>query len=374
MKINLAIITTHPIQYQVPLFKALSKVKKFNSKVFYASDQGINKNKLDKDFNKKFSWNISMLKGYNFIFSKKISNYESFFLRFYNFHEELRNINCNCILILGWNKLIYFQAIFYAIKNKIPILLRCENNLNSDISLTKKLIKIFIFPIFFSFFDKIFYIGKLNKFFYLYYRVKKSKLIFAPYFVDNNFFNINKKIKSKIFNILFVGKFIDRKRPLDILKIAQLLKNYEYMHFILVGDGPLLLKCKEWAIDNSLQNVTFKGFQNQLQMRNVYKNANILINSSSYETWGLIVNEAMSAGLPCIVTERTGCALDLIKRGKTGFIYKLNDLVNLKNCILKIYNSKKNYLRMSLNSKNIVKKYHLQKSVKSISDVLISLK
>ena len=177
---------------------------------------------LDKDFNKKFSWNISMLKGYNSIFSKKISNYETFFLRFYNLHEELRNINCNCILILGWNKLIYFQAIFYAIKNKIPILLRCENNLNSDISLIKKLIKIFIFPIFFSFFNKIFYIGKLNKFFYLYYKVKKSKLIFAPYFVDNNFFNIKKKIKLKIFNILFVGKFIDRKRPLDILKIYTL--------------------------------------------------------------------------------------------------------------------------------------------------------
>ena len=99
-----------------------------------------------------------------------------------------------------------------------------------------------------------------------------------------------------------------------------------------------------------------------------------MINTSSYETWGLVVNEAMSAGLPCIVTERTGCALDLIKRGKTGFVYKLNDLVNLKNYILQIYSNKKNYLRMSLNSKNIVKKYHLQKTVKSISDVLISIK
>jgi glycosyltransferase involved in cell wall biosynthesis len=374
MKINLAIITTHPIQYQVPLFRALSKVKKFNSKIFYASDQGINKNKLDKEFNKKFSWNISMLKGYNFSFSKKNTQYESFFLRFYNLHDELRNINCNCILILGWNKLIYFQAFFFAIINKIPILLRSENNLNVDNSLIKKSIKSFFFPIFFFFFRKIFYIGKLNKFFYLYYKVKKSKLVFAPYFVDNNFFKIKKKKIHKKFNILFVGKFIDRKRPLEILKIAELLKNYEDIHFILVGDGPLLLKCKEWAIDNSLHNVTFKGFQNQLQMRNAYKNAKILINSSSYETWGLVVNEAMSAGLPCIVTERTGCALDLIKRGKTGFVYKLNDLVNLKNYILQIYSNKKNYLRMSLNSKNIVKKYHLQKSVKSISDVLISIK
>ncbi len=370
---NLAIITTHPIQYQVPLFKRLSKIKKFNTKIFYACDQGVNKNKLDKDFNRKIVWNISMLKGYNFVFGKKNKNYDSFFLRFANLDKQLSNMNCNSILILGWNKLVYFQAILFAIKNKIPILLRCENNLNADISKIKKLIKKIVFPIFFSIFSKIFYIGKLNKLFYLHYKVKKSKLYFAPYFVDNNFFDIKKIKKNKIFNILFVGKFIERKRPFDILKIAELLKSYKYINFTLVGDGPLLLNCKKFAKEKNLINVIFKNFQNQLQMRTAYKHANILINSSSYETWGLVVNEAMSAGLPCIVTNKTGCAVDLIKKGKTGFIYKLNDLNNLKKYILRIYNSRKKYLRMSQYSKNIINKYHPKKSVKIISDVVMSL-
>ena len=153
MKRTLAIITTHPIQYQVPLFKEINKIKKFNSYVFYGCDQGINRNKLDKDFNKKFSWNISMLSGYKFFFAKNNSNYNSWFLRFPNLARELDKINCNSILILGWNKIVYLQAILYAIRKKIPLILRAENNLNSEKNIIIKIFKKMIFPILFSIFD-----------------------------------------------------------------------------------------------------------------------------------------------------------------------------------------------------------------------------
>lgn len=366
MKKNLAIVTTHPIQYQVPLFKEINKIKKFNSYVFYGCDQGVNLKKIDKDFNKKFSWNISMLSGYNFFFAKDNSNYNSWFLRFPNLSSELDKINCNSILILGWNKIIYLQAILYAIRKRIPIILRAENNLNSEKNIIIKILKKMIFPILFSFFDKILYIGKLNKNFYLFYKVKESKLIYAPYFVDNNFFYKNKK-RHKSFNILFIGKFIHRKNPFDILKIAVMLKDYKNIKFILVGDGPLLLKCKKWAITKSINNVSFEGFKNQLQMRKIYSQGDILINSSSFETWGLVVNEAMISGLPCIVTNNTSCSLDLIKEGKTGYIYQVGDLLTLKKYILKIYNNKKKYLQMSTEAKNFIKKNNIKKTVSAIS-------
>ena len=80
-----------------------------------------------------------------------------------------------------------------------------------------------------------------------------------------------------------------------------------------------------------------------MQLRKIYNQAHILINTSSYETWGLVVNEAMSAGLPCIITNKTGCAPDLIKNGKSGYTYPVGNLTVLKNYILKIYNNKKVY-------------------------------
>lgn len=151
MNKNLAIITSHPIQYQVPLFKELHKIKEFKTYVFYACDQGVNKNKLDKDFNKRFSWNISMLTGYKFFFAKKNFNYNSWFLGFPNLSNKLDKIKCNTILILGWNKVIYLQAILYAIKNKIPLILRAENNLNSKKNLLIIIFKKIIFTFFFLF-------------------------------------------------------------------------------------------------------------------------------------------------------------------------------------------------------------------------------
>ena len=72
MKRKIAIFTTHPIQYQIPLFRALEKKKNIDLTIFYASNHGI-KPKVDTEFNKKFAWNINLVSGYKYkiIGSKK---------------------------------------------------------------------------------------------------------------------------------------------------------------------------------------------------------------------------------------------------------------------------------------------------------------
>ena len=69
---KLAIITTHPIQYQVPLFKALQK-KKIDTHVFFASKHGLQKKHLDHEFLVKIKWDINtkLLDGYTSYFPKK---------------------------------------------------------------------------------------------------------------------------------------------------------------------------------------------------------------------------------------------------------------------------------------------------------------
>jgi glycosyltransferase involved in cell wall biosynthesis len=358
MNSNLAIITTHPIQYQVPLFKELNKIKNLKLYVFYASDHGVNAKGIDKEFNKRFAWNIAMLKGYKFFFSKKNYNYDSWFLKYIGLSQQLKNIKPDFILIFGWNKLLYLQAFLYAIFNNVPILLRAENNLGSNNNFLKNAIKKLLFPIFFSFFYKIFYIGTLNKYFYMNYRVKKNKLLFTPYFVNNNFFKKARKINNNTLNVLYVGKFISRKRPFDILKTALILKDYKHIKFFLVGDGPLLKECKKWVKKNFLNNVNLLGFKNQLEIKKIYNRSHILVNCSAYETWALVVNEAMASGLPCIVTNMTGSSFDLIKNNQTGYVYKVGDLKSLSKLILKFHFNKKNLKKMSFRANNLVKKYY----------------
>jgi len=370
---KLAIITTHPIQYQVPLFKELNEVKNLKLYVLYASDHGVNTKSIDEEFNKKFAWDVPMLDGYKFFFSKKNYNYNSWFLKYIGLSQQLKNIEADFILILGWNKLLYLQAFFYGIFNNIPILLRAENNLGSNNNFLKNFAKKILFPIFFSFFYKIFYIGKLNKYFYMHYGVKKNKLLFAPYFVDNDFFKKRYPTNNhNVLNVLYVGKFISRKRPFDILQTALMLKDYKHIKFSLVGDGPLLEKCKNWAKKKNLNNINFMGFKNQLEIKRIYNKSHILVNCSAYETWGLVVNEAMASGLPCIVTKSTGCCLDLVKNNQTGYVYKLGDLVSLSKLILKFYFKKKNLKKMSIFANNLIKRYSVKKNSEIISQTIFS--
>lgn len=64
-------------------------------------------------------------------------------------------------------------------------------------------------------------------------------------------------------------------------------------------------------------------FQNQSKMPEIYNIGDIVVLPSISETWGLAINEAMAAGKPVIVTNKVGCAIDLVEQGKNGFYFNL---------------------------------------------------
>ncbi|MGH9175176.1 MAG: glycosyltransferase, partial [Vicinamibacterales bacterium] len=74
-----------------------------------------------------------------------------------------------------------------------------------------------------------------------------------------------------------------------------------------------------WAAASPKIRTTFLGFQNQRQLSRFYHAADLLVlPSRASETWGLVVNEALHHGVPCVVSDRVGCATDLIEEGITG--------------------------------------------------------
>jgi len=167
IKKTVAIIATHPIQYQAPLFQELSKSKNISFKIFYASKHAYKSIKKDREFNKKFNWGNKILDGYNFIFSKKSQNVNNWSLDFPEIKQYLLKENLKGVLLNGWNKKLYLRVFIFCIFSKIPMYLRAENNLEQPNTIIIKILKKIIFPIFFHFFKKIFYIGYLNKIFYL---------------------------------------------------------------------------------------------------------------------------------------------------------------------------------------------------------------
>ncbi len=377
---KLAIISTHPIQYQVPLFKILKK-RGVKFKVFFASKHGVRKNKVDPEFLKKIKWDtdFNLLKGFKSKFSKiQKYNVNDFRLYFSKIEKELFKENFEYILILGWSNIHYLRAIYFAIKNHIKIILRVETNLNSQNNYIKKIIKKLILKYFFSKVSYFLSIGKLNKKFYISHGVKQNKILPAPYFVDNSFFGkelsknlIKKELKIKNKKIvLFVGKLIERKNPFEFLKLVNLNKNNLNFHFIIIGDGILKKKCADYIKSNKLKNVSLVGFINQKKLREYYKISNLLVITSFYETWGLTINEAFASNLPVICSENCGAASDLVVNGKTGFTYKTGDINYLNKKTKLILNNKKLSLELVNNIKKKIKNYSLTFTTNSICKIL----
>ncbi|MDO8704743.1 MAG: glycosyltransferase family 4 protein, partial [Sulfuricaulis sp.] len=335
---KIAVITSHPIQYQAPLFRAIARQPDIDLTVFFGSNHGIAPGKVDPGFGKSFAWDVSLLDGYKHIFlnnSRPGREVNDWRLDAPDLKSYFKSERYDAVLVFGWSKVLFWQAIWWARKYSIPLIQRGESNLKHAQSWYVKAAKKILFPLLFKQFKAFLAIGRLNAELYRHFGVPEAAIFTAPYCVDNDFFSeraaaqtVNARQLRKDFGIrdddtvfLFMAKFIDRKRPLDLIAAAAKIHAAGNRHVILVGDGALLETCRNTIAADKLTNVHLVGFKNQSELPTYYAAADVLVLPSEYETWGLVVNEAMACGLPCIVSDACGAAADMILEGKTGFTY-----------------------------------------------------
>ena len=323
---RLAIIVSHPIQYYAPLFAFLSKG--ITLKVFYAY-QPNPEQQGEEGFDRAFKWDLDLLKGYDYEFVENVSIDPSS-AKFNGcdtpgIGARLNTYGASYVVCFGWHLRMYRQALAYCKTAKIPIAVRGDSQLNRALPLWKKAIKKLYYPSFLKQFDAFLSVGQRNKEYLQYYGVPDHKIIFSPHAVDQKFWRDKSDTKSNrdAFTFIWVGKFIQLKRPFDVIKAFELLlqKSQSFSEEVklkMIGSGPLLDKSKLKA--KALEQIQFTGFKNQGELRKIYAHADCLILSSDSESWGLVVNEAFASGIPAIVSEACGCAPDLIDE-YTGLIY-----------------------------------------------------
>ena len=139
---------------------------------------------------------------------------------------------------------------------------------------------------------------------------------------------------------MFVGKFEIKKQPLLLVKIAKQIPDAK---FLFVGQGELETQMKQEAGSN----VYFLPFQNQTQMPVIYLVGDVFVLPSQYnETWGLVVNEAMACSRAIVVSDKVGCAVDLIEREKNGYIFTSGDELSLRKILEQIADNKEKSIQM----------------------------
>jgi glycosyltransferase involved in cell wall biosynthesis len=417
---RLGILASHPIQYQAPWFRRLAK--EVELEVFFAHRPDVVQQ--GEGFGGKFSWDVDLLSGYKNHFLKNVSHRPSPSRFFGCDTPEIAKIieglcdngrrttgqqvsgqpslvngqptrRFDAFVVCGWHLKCYWQAIRVCRRARIPVLVRGDSQLLTPRSRLKTWLKEIGYRLMLRQFDGFLVVGQRNREYLAHYGVPAEKIFFAPHFVDNEWFaaraaevrsqksEVRKKwgIPEEAFCVLFCGKFISKKRPLDLIEAARIITaedakkakdgSKRSIHLLFVGSGELGAELRKGcnvvfdaenaslstsdgerdgvrcapqpsSINHQLPPASFAGFLNQSELPAAYVAADVMALPSESETWGLVVNEAMACGLPAIVSDAVGCAPDLIAEGKTGFIFpignapalaeRLEQLAGLQDC------------------------------------------
>ncbi|MDP9046837.1 MAG: glycosyltransferase family 4 protein [Bacteroidota bacterium] len=367
---KLAIITTHPVQYYAPLFKLLHQRQRISIKVFYTWGE-VALNKYDPGFDKIIKWDMPLLDGYPHEWAKNTSKDAGshHFEGIVN-PELINQINAwrpDTILVYGWGYNSHLKVLRH-FKNKIPVFFRGDSTLLDEVKGLKGILKTLFLKWVYKHIDCAFYVGANNKAYFKRYGLEESQLRFAPHAIDNDRFAAERKDEVTLLKrelhineedcvVLFAGKFEHKKAPALLLE-AFLNLNSPGVHLLFVGNGPLEQQLKDKAIGKV--NVHFMNFQNQLRMPVIYQVCDLfcLPSRGPNETWGLAINEAMAAGKAILVSDKVGCAIDLVKVGVNGLIFKASDINSLTEKLHELPRNKSLLLDYGKQSKMIIKDWN----------------
>ena len=383
---KLAIITSHPIQYNAPLFKKLSEQPDLCIKVYYTLGEAAH-SFIDKGFGKMIAWDIPLLQGYDYEFVKNISQNPgtSSIKGIVNpdLIERIERFGPSHVLVYGWSFISHLKVMRYFHKKAI-ILFRGDSTLLDERMGIKTFLRRSFLHCVYRYVDIAFYVGYNNKVYFLKHGLSEHQLKFAPHAVDNvrfgddliykeqsNYLRQELNIDQDDIVFLFTGKFEKKKAPLLLVKAFKEL-NLSKAILLLVGNGVLEAQLHDEA--KGYPNIKFLPFQNQSVMPAVYRTGDVLVLPSQGpgETWGLCLNEAMACGLPIIASDKVGGAIDLINEGENGKIFEAGNLNDLKNIFLSFASKDKRALKqMGEASKKLISRWNYDEVIHSLRTVIL---
>jgi glycosyltransferase involved in cell wall biosynthesis len=186
------------------------------------------------------------------------------------------------------------------------------------------------------------YIGTENRRWFASYGVPADRQFFVPYSIDTERFLRDaaqlaphrndlrrafglSDLSSPV--IVTVARLIPKKQPHVLLKAFMEVRKRRRCSLLFVGSGELESELRDYACRHKIRDVVFTGFVNQSDISRAYAAADIFALPSGFdETWGLAVNEAMSFGLPVVVSDKVGSSTDLVRDGVNGYVVPSTDV------------------------------------------------
>lgn len=341
-KTLLAIVVSHPIQYYVPLYRRLARRTDLAVKVFFTWHAG-QVPMHDHGFQHPVAWDIPLTEGYEFELIPNISpdpgTHHFFGLRNPSLVDRVCAWQPDVVHITGWAWCSHLLALRAFRQKGVLTLFRGDSHLlDSPRGGPRWWLKRAVLERVYSWPTAFLYVGTANRAYFEAFGIGLDRLYPCTHSIDVARYSepaeafeqeaVQWRRRLGIVDnrpvIVFAGKFERRKRPVELMRAVQDLGNPDII-LVLVGDGELRNEVHALAAANP-DRFRVLPFQNQSRMPVVYRLGELFILPSAFgETWGLAVNEAMACGRAVLVSDRVGCAADVVD-ASCGRAFPWNDL------------------------------------------------
>jgi len=323
----------HPVQYQSPLVRSLV-AGGLDLEVVYARDE---QPFFDPEFNREVAWDLPLREGYPSTVldggGDRVSLSQPLL-------AHARKIGAQAIWAHGWSHAMDLAAWEVAARLRLPLLIRGDSTLPGRRGgPLRRWLHRQIYTRRFRRVAACLAVGSWNADFYRAYGVPEERIFSVPYAVDNAFFQrraaearphraeLRRKLGLSDDRpvVLFCGKLIAKKDATTLIRaLAQ-----EAAQLLVVGDGELRPQLEQLAAKLLPGRACFAGFRNQSELPALYDLADAFVIPSTYEPFGLVVNEVMNAGKPIIASDQVGCWPDLVRPGVNGAVFPAGDAAAL---------------------------------------------
>lgn len=302
------IITNLAAFYKVNLFNAMNERIKILV-IFTGQDANVRDDSFYKD---NVSFDYIDLSGFNA--NQKFKTVRGILKK--NNYEEL--------IIGGWDSILYWQCAFFSPTRKNSVIVESSYHESKTTGLKASIKKVFLNNI-----SKAYVSGSSQK--EILVRLKfKGKIITTKGVGVFNYIPQPPYIeKDEVKSFIYIGRLSPEKNLASLIKVFNRLSDYTLN---IIGYGPQ----EEYLKSIANNNVAFYGSVNNEELPALFSENEVFILPSTSEAWGLVVEEAFNNGLPVIVSNRVGCAKEIVKHNENGLIFKLEEDDDLYNSIKKI--------------------------------------
>lgn len=388
---RIGFLNSHPIQYAAPLYAHINTTPDIEPVGLYLTDFSL-RGAVDEQFGRTVRWDIDLLDGYESHFigqHYRTALPDSFFaLKGDGIEAALRRLNLDALVVHGHNYLASLRAIAAAKMLRIPLLYKGETHLLLPRSPGKKLLRKPLMSALYSQIDCFLAIGERNRAFYESLGIPPRRIASFPYTVDNARFvsastlspeerrtlRATLGLADDLPAILYASKFMPRKRPQDVIEAARILwAGGLKSQVLLVGTGEMEQELRQQAVAASPLPVIFAGFRNQSQLPAILAACDMFVLPSQNEPFGLIVNEAMCAGLPIVAAEEVGCVPDLVRQDVNGRLFDAGDARRLVDALRPLVADEQLREEMGRASRQLIQGWSFRQNVEGLREAVAKI-